>query len=65
MHELGTHFGAGLYQAEVEYLCKYEWARTTDDILWRRTKLGLKFIPQEVEKLDQWLQNESPKLPMN
>lgn len=65
MHELGTYFGAGLYQAEVEYLCKYEWARTTDDILWRRTKLGLKFIPQEVEKLDQWLQNESPKLPMN
>jgi glycerol-3-phosphate dehydrogenase len=65
MHELGTHFGAGLYQAEVEYLRKYEWARTTDDILWRRTKLGLKFIPQEVEKLDQWLQNESSELPIS
>ena len=61
MHELGTHFGANLYQVEVEYLRKYEWAKTADDILWRRTKLGLKFIPEEVEKLEQWLQNENSK----
>jgi len=35
---LGEHFGAGLYAAEVDYLIAAEWARSTDDILWRRTK---------------------------
>ena len=38
---LGEHFGAGLYQREVDYLMHYEWAQSSDDILWRRTKLGL------------------------
>lgn len=39
--DLGADFGAGLYAREVEYLVKKEWALTVDDILWRRTKLGL------------------------
>lgn len=39
--DLGQHFGSDLYQAEVDYLYNAEWARTADDILWRRTKLGL------------------------
>ena len=39
--DLGQHFGADLYQAEVDYLTAREWARTAEDILWRRTKLGL------------------------
>ncbi len=38
---LGEDFGAGLYQREVDYLCRVEWAQTAEDILWRRTKLGL------------------------
>lgn len=40
-HELGMHFGGGLYQPEVDYLIEHEWARSADDILWRRSKLGL------------------------
>jgi glycerol-3-phosphate dehydrogenase len=40
--ELGAHFGAGLYAAEVDYMVEHEWARTVDDILWRRTKCGLR-----------------------
>ncbi len=39
--DLGEHFGAGLTMAEVAYLRTDEWAQTAQDILWRRTKLGL------------------------
>ncbi len=39
--DLGAHLGDELYAAEVRYLQAHEWARTADDILWRRTKLGL------------------------
>jgi glycerol-3-phosphate dehydrogenase len=39
--DLGEDFGGGLMRAEVDYLVREEWARTAEDILWRRTKLGL------------------------
>ena len=39
--DLGRHFGADLYEGEVRYLMEHEWARTAEDVLWRRTKLGL------------------------
>ncbi len=39
--DLGVDFGAGLYAAEVDFLIGREWARTVEDILWRRTKFGL------------------------
>lgn len=39
--DLGQDFGAGLSAREVDWLVAREWARTADDILWRRTKLGL------------------------
>jgi glycerol-3-phosphate dehydrogenase len=55
MAHLGRHFGAGLYQAEVDYLRRFEWARTADDILWRRTKLGLKMSLAEREQLQAYL----------
>lgn len=53
--DLGEDFGHSLYQREVEYLIKTEWARTAEDILWRRTKLGLLFKPKELNKLDRWM----------
>jgi glycerol-3-phosphate dehydrogenase len=40
-YSLGIDFGSGVYQAEIDYLMTQEWARTADDILWRRSKLGL------------------------
>jgi glycerol-3-phosphate dehydrogenase len=49
--DLGAHFGAGLYQREVDFLIESEWARTVDDIIWRRTKLGLRLTAAEVERL--------------
>jgi glycerol-3-phosphate dehydrogenase len=39
--DLGEHYGAGLTAAEVDYLVRNEWAMTDEDILWRRSKLGL------------------------
>lgn len=53
--ELGEHFGAGLYQAEVDYLITEEWACTIEDILWRRTKLGLRLNQAEVQALEHYL----------
>lgn len=53
--DLGTDFGHGLYQAEVDYLCEQEWATSAEDILWRRTKLGLIFSTAEVAHLADYL----------
>jgi glycerol-3-phosphate dehydrogenase len=52
---LGLHFGNTLYQLEVDYLCTREWARSADDILWRRSKLGYKFSDAEIEALSLYL----------
>ena len=49
--DLGEHFGAGLYAAEVAYLVEHEWARTAEDILWRRTRKGLGVSARGVERL--------------
>lgn len=58
VEDLGTHFGADLYAAEVRYLIKYEWAVTAEDVLWRRTKLGLRLTKQKVAVLDAWMADE-------
>ena len=52
MADLGEDFRGGLYQREVEYLVDNEWAETDDDILWRRTKKGLR-IPVDSRNLIQ------------
>lgn len=51
----GRDFGAGLSQAEVEYLRAEEWARTAEDVLWRRTKLGLRLDAAQQAKLAEYL----------
>jgi glycerol-3-phosphate dehydrogenase len=51
MLDLGEHYGAGLTSAEIDYLQAQEWACTADDILWRRTKLGLHLGEQERHRL--------------
>ena len=53
--QLGVDFGHGLSEAEVRYLVDQEWAQTAADILWRRTKLGLRFSAPEVAALDAFL----------
>lgn len=53
--QLGRSFGGGLYEAEVEYLRGVEWARTSEDILWRRSKLGLHTGPETLASLKRHL----------
>lgn len=53
--DLGLHFGDNLYQLEVDYLIKHEWAMKKDDILLRRTKLGLIVSDQTHAALQEYL----------
>jgi len=53
--DLGRAFGAGLTEAEVDYLRREEWARSAEDILWRRTKLGLHMGESEQAALKDWV----------
>ena len=51
LDSLGLWFGGDLYQAEVDYLCRCEWAQNCEDILWRRTKQGLRFTQEQRQRL--------------
>ena len=53
--DLGQHFGAGLYALEIDYLVAHEWACSVDDILWRRSKLGLWFNATQKDELSEYL----------
>ena len=53
--DLGQNFGADLLEAEVRYLMQYEWATTAEDVLWRRTKRGLRLSKEQVAVLDQYM----------
>ncbi|HMN85122.1 MAG TPA: glycerol-3-phosphate dehydrogenase [Bauldia sp.] len=55
MDDLGRRFGADLTEAEVAYLMAEEWARTAEDVLWRRSKLGLRVDEADVAALDAWM----------
>ncbi len=55
MRDLGQNFGADLTRAEVDYLVANEWARTAEDILWRRTKLGLHVGAGDTARLEAYL----------
>ena len=57
MHDLGQAFGAGLTEREVHYLMDQEWALTADDVLWRRSKLGLRLSGAQAEALDGFMRN--------
>ena len=51
---LGAEVAPGLYEAELHYLHQHEWARSADDVLWRRTKLGLHLAPAQREAVAAW-----------
>ena len=55
VEQLGAVIGADLHEGEAAYLVAEEWARTAADVLWRRSKLGLRFTAQEVARLEAWL----------
>jgi glycerol-3-phosphate dehydrogenase len=55
MADLGQSFGATLTASEVSYLMSSEWALTAEDIVWRRSKLGLRMSATEIAALDDWI----------
>jgi glycerol-3-phosphate dehydrogenase len=57
MQDLGQDFGHHLHEAEIRYLQDHEWAVSAEDILWRRTQLGIQFTTAEIDNLRQWLAN--------
>ncbi|ASY64523.1 Aerobic glycerol-3-phosphate dehydrogenase [Sinorhizobium sojae CCBAU 05684] len=53
--DLGKHFGGDLYAVEVDWLIEREWARRAEDVLWRRTKLGLQLSRAEAAELEDYM----------
>ena len=60
--DLGEYFGADLYQFEVEYLMRNEWAKTAEDIIRRRTMTGLLLSQKEIDRLQNWMLSQKNQL---
>jgi glycerol-3-phosphate dehydrogenase len=56
--DLGRDFGAGLTEAEIDYLRSHEWAMTAEDVLWRRTKRGLHMSAEQRAGVQRYLSSE-------
>jgi glycerol-3-phosphate dehydrogenase len=61
--ELGTQVLPQLYERELEYLVREEFARTCEDILWRRSKLGLHLMKLDKSPLEHWLKDQGLAAP--
>ena len=59
--DLGQDFGATLTEAEVRWLMDREYARTAPDVIWRRSKLGLRLDAAQVERLEAWMHEAQDK----
>ena len=60
--DLGRDFGATLTEAEVTWLMTREYARSAEDIVWRRSKLGLRLSKDQLAALDQWIEREAKEI---
>jgi glycerol-3-phosphate dehydrogenase len=69
MGDLGRPLGDGVYEAELEYLVEAEWAETAEDVLWRRSKLGLHVTPATAAAIENWMrartsgEHQKPSIP--
>ena len=57
--DLGEDFGVGLTETEVNWLVRNEFAQTHQDVLWRRSKLGLYFSPNQIKRLEEYMNSQS------
>ena len=53
--DLGEHFCLDLYAAELRFLKENEWAETAEDVLFRRTKLGIRMTADQIAAVDDWM----------
>ncbi|MFW2541984.1 glycerol-3-phosphate dehydrogenase [Primorskyibacter sp. 2E107] len=60
--DLGQDFGATLTEREVRWLMNKEYARTAEDVVWRRNKLGLRMDADQIERLNAWMADTRPSL---
>ena len=60
-HDMGRAFGATLTEREVLWLMRKEYARTAEDVVWRRNKLGLRLKEDQVAALDDWMSREQAR----
>ncbi len=58
LSQMGRYFGAGLYEQELLYWQQFEWATNLEDMLWRRSKLGLVLTTQEQLQLQEYLHDQ-------
>jgi glycerol-3-phosphate dehydrogenase len=57
--DLGAEVAPDLYEAELYYLKRHEWAMTADDVLWRRSKLGLHYSPEQRQAVADWFEAQT------
>ena len=62
--DLGAEVAPGLYDAELTFLRRTEWACTGDDVLWRRSKLGLHYTPAERARVGAWMDRAATEHPV-
>ncbi|TSE30049.1 Aerobic glycerol-3-phosphate dehydrogenase [Tepidimonas thermarum] len=55
-HDLGREVAPGLYEVELQHGVEHEWVHSADDVLWRRSKLGLHLTPRATAAVQDWLQ---------
>ena len=60
LSDLGREFGATLTETEVKWLMTHEYARTAEDVVWRRNKLGLRLNAEQIRTLDEWMAQQRP-----
>ncbi|MEP3524334.1 MAG: glycerol-3-phosphate dehydrogenase [Hyphomicrobiales bacterium] len=53
--DMGQQFGGSLTGREVDYLMEQEWAQSAEDVVWRRTKIGIRLKKEEIETLNNWM----------
>lgn len=58
LRDLGQHFGHTLFEREIRFLVENEWAEHVEDVIWRRTYLGIRMHPQEKRRLTQWFKTQ-------
>ena len=62
--DLGRRFGGDFCEAELNYLMRREWAMTAEDVVWRRSKLGLRLSTTEIEEIDAFMKAAHPTGPV-
>ncbi len=59
IEDMGQDFGGTLSAREIEYLMKHEWAECAEDVVWRRTKLGIRLDENLIAVIDEWMQQKA------